>query len=135
MRKYIIQGIIVLVVCFIVAVIYYKNYYYMSVTPSELSIAYSQNHAAATAKFDNKRVEVEGTVKAYYTLMGFRKVMEFKTGGNALPVFCFFLHTPDENTASSYKENQKFTVKGICVGTEEYPFVKGVKINVQEIED
>ena len=122
-----------LVLSVVLAYLYYRNYYYKEIPAQDLSHYYTNEPQQADKEYLNRRVEVIGQLKAYYKILGSRPVLEFKTYEGDLPVICFFKKSQDEFTAGQIKENQYLTVKGECVGKNSYNFVKGIKIEVEEI--
>ncbi len=123
-----------LVLSVVLAFVYYKNFYYQGIAAQDLAHAYTQDAAEADKEFLNKRVKVLGQVKAFYTMLGTRKVLELKTYEGDLPVICLFLKNEDQFAASQLKEDQYVNIKGKCVGTSAYSFVRGVKIEVESVK-
>lgn len=122
-----------LVLSVVLAYFYYANYYYKEIPAQDLSHYYTTDQMQADKDYLNRRVEVIGQLKAYYKILGSRPVLEFKTYDGDIPVLCFFKRSQDEFEAGQIKEDQYLTVKGKCVGKDSYNFVKGVKIEVEEI--
>ncbi|NWF51109.1 MAG: hypothetical protein HXY49_11280 [Ignavibacteriaceae bacterium] len=127
--------ILVLLSALVVAGYFLFDYFSVKrITANELSIVYQSSKADADEKYLGSRVEVTGVVKAYYEMLGTRKVLEFETGAEK-PVFCFFNNEPLEFKASQLLQGQKITVIGTCVGEDKYNFIKGIKIDVYDILD
>ncbi len=134
MRAKIVMAVLLLIISFIIAWIYYANYYYKEVTAEQLANQYTVNKIEADKNYLDKNVEVKGKVKAFYKLLGVRKVLELQTSEDDLPVLCFFLSEQGEYKAKEFQENDEVILKGKCVGTEAYSYVKGVKIEVEKIK-
>lgn len=107
----------------------FRNY----ISASELSQSYLNNPTEANEEFTNNTVTVTGKVRAFYRLLGTREVLELETNSD-LPVICFFFKDETIFTARQLQQQQEVTVKGLCVGTGAYSFVRGVKIEVDDIE-
>ena len=122
-----------LVLSVVLAYLYYNNYYFIEIPAQDLSHYYTNEPKKADNDYLNRRVEVIGQFKAYYKILGSRPVLEFKTYEGDVPVLCFFKRSQDEFTAGQIKEDQYLSVKGKCLGKDAYNFVKGVKIEVEEI--
>jgi hypothetical protein len=122
-----------LVLSVVLAYLYYKNYYYTEIPAQDLSHYYTKEPHNADEDYLNRRVKVIGQLKAYYKILGSRPVLEFKTYEDDLPVLCFFKRNQDEFTAGQIRADQYLTVKGKCLGIDSYNYVKGVKIEVEEI--
>lgn len=132
-KKIILWTIILLIFSFIFSLLFYKNFNKIQISATGLSQAYSTDKIQANQKYLDKNIIVTGTVKAFYKLLGTREVLEMNTGNFNLPVFCFFRDKKEEFKASQLEQGQKISVKGKCVGVDAYTFVKGVKIEVNEI--
>jgi hypothetical protein len=123
-----------LVLLIAVIFIYYTEMIPIQVDAVNLTATYSKNKTEADNNFLNKELEVTGTVKAFYTLLEIRTVLELNTGENELSLFCFFMNEIDENNAARYSEGDTITVIGKCTGLDKYNFVNGVKIEVNKIK-
>lgn len=124
----------VVVVILLVALFLYRELSKIKVTAHQLAYEYSVDKNSADAKYLNEDIYVEGKVKAVYQLMGMREVLELQTGNENLNIFCFFTSSEVEYYARQLQQEQNVVVKGKCVGVDAYPFVKGVKIEVEEIK-
>ncbi len=129
-KKLIIFGTILLVLCFAAALIIYNNFYSIEVSASRLAKEYTANKQLADSNYLNKDITVEGTVKAYYRLLGASNVLELVTPDSTSPIFCFMMNEQNQYAASQLSQGQKIRLKGKCVGEDNYNFVKGVKIEV-----
>jgi len=114
--------------------IYYAEMISLKVDAVNLAASYSKNKTEADNKFLDKELEVTGTVKAFYTLLEIRNVLELNTGESEVSVFCFFMNEIDENKAARFSEGDTVTVIGKCAGLDKYNFVSGVKIEVKKIK-
>ena len=123
-----------LVLLIAVIFIYYTEMIPIQVDAVNLTATYSKNKTEADNNFLNKELEVTGTVKAFYTLLEIRTVLELNTGENELSLFCFFMNEIDENNVARYSEGDTITVIGKCTGLDKYNFVNGVKIEVNKIK-
>ncbi len=117
------------------ALFLYEEMNVIKVTASELSADFAADKTEADKKYLNRTVDVTGKVKAFYTLLETRDVLEFNLNGTGEDVFCFFLSAQDEFKASQLQEDQIVKVRGKCVGMDKYAFVKGVKIEVDKFVD
>ncbi len=99
----------------------------------DLAHAYTRDEISADKEFLNKRLNLLGEVKAYYSVMDSKPVLELQTYHGDLPVICFFLKNEDKYTASQLREGQDVSVKCRCLGTSPYSSVKGVKVEVDGI--
>ncbi len=132
-KRIIISAVIIFASCFIFAVLFYNKFYPVTVTAEQISREYAGNKSTADQKYKDKNLQINGNVKAFYKLFGSRNVLELHTGNPDMPVFCFFLSPKDENIAGTFNENQNVNIKGRCVGIDDYTFVKGIKIEVNNI--
>ena len=114
--------------------IYYTEIISLKVDAVNLAASYSKNKTDADNNFLDKELEVTGTVKAFYTLLEIRNVLELNTGESEVSVFCFFMNEIDENKAARFSEGDTVTVIGKCAGLDKYNFVNGVKIEVRKIK-
>ena len=119
----------------IVAALYfiYEKYNVLTVTAEDLAFEFTHNIENANDKYLNKEIKVTGEVKALYKIMNTRQVLELSTSKDELPIICFFRNKTDEYEAQKLRENDMISVKGICLGTISYSFVKGIKIDVKSI--
>lgn len=119
----------------IVATLYffYDKYNVVSITAEDLAFEFTHNIENANDKYLNKEIKVTGEVKALYKLMNTRLVLELNTPNNGLPIIGFFKNKTDEYEAQKLREADVVTVKGICLGTSAYSYVKGIKIDVESI--
>jgi len=99
-----------------------------------LATSYSKNITEADNNFLDKELEVTGTVKAFYTLLEIKNVLELNTGDSEVSLFCFFMNEIDENKAERYSAGDMVTVIGKCAGLDKYNSVRGVKIEVKKIK-
>lgn len=129
----------ILIAAFIVTVVIvfftWDSIYGVKISVQELSTAYTENEQAANEKYLNKTLFVEGKVKAYYKLMGTRPVLELELSPNSIPVFFFFVTQEAESNAGSLHLGQKVILKGKCLGRDEYSFVNGIKVDVENFEE
>ena len=132
-KKVITIGIILLIISFIFALLFYNKFNQVKVTASELSKEYSLNKSGADKKYLDKDIIVTGKVKAFYKLLGSRNVLELQTGSKSEPVFCFFFDNKNKNKASRLMEGEEVNISAKCAGTNSYSFVKGVKLEVDNI--
>lgn len=122
-----------LILSVFLAYLYYRNYYYKEIPAQDLAHYYTNEPQQADKEYLNRRVKVIGQFKAFYKILGSRSVLEFKSYDGDIPVICFFLTKEGEFEAGKIRENQYLSVKGKCVGKDSYNFVKGVKIEVEEV--
>ena len=113
--------------------IYYTEMISLKVDAVNLAASYSKNKTEADINFLDKELEVTGTVKAFYTLLEIRNVLELNTGESEVSLFCFFMNEIDENKAR-FSEGDRVTVIGKCAGLDKYNYVNGVKIVVKKIK-
>jgi len=132
MKKF--SNVIMLVLLVAAVFIYYAEMISLKVDAVNLAASYSKNKIEADNKFLDKELEVTGTVKAFYTLLEIRNVLELNTGESEVSVFCFFMNEIDENKAARFSEGDTVTVIGKCAGLDKYNFVSGVKIEVKKIK-
>ncbi len=128
-----ISNAIMLVLLVAAVFIYYTEMISLKVDAVNLATSYSKNKTEADNNFLDKELEVTGTVKAFYTLLEIRNVLELNTGENKVSLFCFFMNEIDENKAAGFSEGDTVTVIGKCAGLDKYNFVSGVKIEVKKI--
>ncbi len=133
-KQYVFYAIVVFIICVIVAIIFYPKFSVIDISAENLAHKYAVDKMEADKELLDKNVEVSGTVKAYYTLLGARKVLELDTDENDPPVICFFLNSRTEEQAKQLQIGEQIIVDGKCVGTDVYNYVRGVKIEVEEIE-
>ena len=114
--------------------IYYTEMISIKVDAVNLATSYSKNITEADNNFLDKELEVTGTVKAFYTLLEIKNVLELNTGDSEVSLFCFFMNEIDENIAERYSEGDMVTVIGKCAGLDKYNSVSGVKIEVKKIK-
>ena len=114
--------------------IYYTEMIPYKVDAASLATSYSKNKTEADKNFLNKELEVTGQVKAFYTLLELRNVLELNTGESEVSLFCFFMNEIDENKASRFSEGDTVIVIGRCAGLDKYNFVNGIKIEVKKIK-
>lgn len=128
-----------MIAAFIIAVVivfFTWDYIYgVKINVQELSTAYTENIKTADEKYLNKRLFVEGKVKAYYKLMGTRPVLELELNHSTIPVFFFFVTQEAESYASQLQLGQQVVLKGKCLGKDEYSFVNGIKVDVENFEE
>jgi tRNA_anti-like len=122
-----------LVLSVVLAFIYYNNFYYPSMAAQDLAHAYTKDEISANKEFLNKRLNLLGEVKAYYSVIDSKPVLELQTYHGDLPVICFFTNDEDEYKANQFKEGQDVSVKCRCLGTNPYSSIKGVKVEVDGI--
>ena len=114
--------------------IYYTEMISIKVDAVNLATSYSKNITEADNNFLDKELEVTGTVKAFYTLLEIKNVLELNKGDSEVSLFCFFMNEIDENKAERYSEGDMVTVLGKCAGFDKYNSVSGVKIEVKKIK-
>ncbi|MCH8170583.1 MAG: hypothetical protein IIB07_05555 [Bacteroidetes bacterium] len=119
----------------IVAAFYliYNKYNVITITAEDLSFEFTYNIENANDKYLNKEIIIIGEVKALYKIMNTRQVLELTTAMDELPVICFFKSKTDEYEAQKLRETDMVSVKGICLGTTSYSYVRGIKIDVESI--
>jgi hypothetical protein len=132
MKKF--SNVMMLVLLIAAVFIYYTEMISLKVDAVNLAASYSKNKTEADNNFLDKELEVTGTVKAFYTLLEIRNVLELNTGECEVSVFCFFMNEIDENKAARFSEGDTVTVIGKCAGLDKYNFVNGVKIEVKKIK-
>jgi hypothetical protein len=132
MKKF--SNVMMLVLLIAAVFIYYAEMISLKVDAVNLAASYSKNKTEADNNFLDKELEVTGTVKAFYTLLEIRNVLELNTGESEVSVFCFFMSEIDENKAARFSEGDTVTVIGKCAGLDKYNFVNGVKIEVKKIK-
>ncbi len=128
-------GIIILII-FIVSlttVIIIDNLKPIHISATTIAQDYNNDADIANKKYLNRNVEVTGSVKAFYKIMNTRNVLELNTNVSSQNLFCFFTSQPTEFQAGSLKQGQNITVEGKCLGNDAYKFVKGIKIDVDQI--
>ena len=126
---------IALIITAIIMYFSWDSIYGIRLSVQELSDAYTEDAKAADNKYLNKKLYIDGTVKAFYRIMGTRPVFELELSGNSTPVF-FFPVTPEaESQASGLQQGQKIKAKGKCPGKDAYSFINGIKIDVEKIEE
>jgi hypothetical protein len=129
---------LLLIALIITAIIMYFSWdtiYGIRLNVQELSDAYKEDAKTADNKYLNKNLFIEGKVKAFYRIMGTRPVLELELSGNSTPVFFFPVTRETESMADGLQQGQKITAKGKCLGKDAYSFIKGVKIDVEKIEE
>jgi hypothetical protein len=132
MKKF---GNAMMLVLLIAAVfIFYTEMIPLKIEAVYLAASYSKNKTEADINFLDKELEVTGTVKAFYTLLEIRNVLELNTGESEVSLFCFFMNEIDENKASRFSEGDTVIVIGRCAGLDKYNFVNGIKIEVKKIK-
>ena len=132
MKKF--SNVMMLVLLIAAVFIYYTEMISLKVDAVYLAASYSKNKTEANNEFLDKEFEVTGTVKAFYTVLEIRNVLELNTGESKLSLFCFFMNEIDENNAAGFSEGDTITLIGKCAGLDKYNFVKGVKIEVKKIK-
>jgi hypothetical protein len=132
MKKF--SNVMMLVLLIAAVFIYYTEMISLKVDAVNLAASYSKNKTEADNNFLDKELEVTGTVKAFYTLLEIRNVLELNTGESEVSVFCFFMNEIDGNKAARFSEGDTVTVIGKCAGLDKYNFVNGVKIEVRKIK-
>ncbi len=123
-----------LILSVIIAVVIYNKLAIVEVSANKLAHDYYTDKDFADEKYLDKIIHVKGEVKAYYKLFGARPVLELETDDFDTALFGFFLDKKTQEKASSLVQGQYATVIGKCVGLDAYGFVKGVKIEVEDIE-
>ena len=68
-----------LAISVVLAFIYYNNFYYREIAAQDLAHAYTKDVASADKEFLDKRLNLRGQVKSYYTLPELGPVLELKT--------------------------------------------------------
>ena len=124
----------VAVVILLGALFLYKEISKIKVTAGQLAYEYSVDKNSADAKYLNEYIYVQGKVKAFYKLIDMYEVLELQTGNENWNIFCFFTSSEVEYYARQLQQEQEVTVQGKCVGVDAYPFVRGIKIDVEEIK-
>ena len=116
----------------IVAALYfiYDKYNVVTITAEDLAFEFTHNIENANEKYLNQEMKITGEVKALYKIMNTRQVLELATLNDELPVICFFKNKTDEYEAQKLRETDMITIKGICLGTSSYSYVRGIKIDV-----
>ncbi len=129
-KKIILTAVLLLVVSLLASVIFYNELNPIHISAEKLVEEYSINKTKADNKFLGKEITLTGKVKAFYKLLSVRYVLELYSGNNNYPLTCFFVNQATETEARNLSENQKIKLIGKCAGTDSYPYIKGVKINV-----
>ena len=132
-KKIFTWAIVLLILSFIFALLFYNDFNPVKISAVELAKDYSTDKAAADKKYLDKTIIINGSVKAYYKLLGTRRVLELNTGDTGVPLICFFLSEKEEYEASQLQEGQHIIIKGKCTGEDSYSFVKGIKIEVGDV--
>ena len=124
-----------LIYVIIIAALYliYDKYNVITITAEELSFEFTHNIENANDKFLDKEIKITGEVKALYRIMNTRQGLELTTAIDELPVICFFKNKTDEYEAKKLRETYMVTIKGICLVTTSYSYVRGIKIDVESI--
>jgi hypothetical protein len=125
--------VFLLVLSVVLAFIYYNNFYYHEIAAQDLAHAYTKDVVTADKEFLDKRLNLMGQVKSYYTLPDLRPVLELKTYPGDLSLICFVTDEEDRYTAGRLKEDQNVTVKGKCIGTNVDTLINGVKFDAINI--
>lgn len=109
----------------------YEKYNVITITAENLTFEFTHNLENANDKYLDQEIKVTGEVKALYKIMNTRQVMELSTSKDELPILCFFRNRTDEYEAQKLRENDMISIKGICLGTSAYTYVRGIKIDVE----
>ncbi|HED07356.1 MAG TPA: hypothetical protein ENI57_04495 [Ignavibacteria bacterium] len=132
-KKHPLLRFIVFVVIVATSYFIYDKYNVVSISAEDLAFEFTHNIENANDKYLNKEIKVTGEVKALYKLMNTRQVLELSTPNDGLPIIGFFKNKTDEYEAQKLREADMVTVKGVCLGTSAYSYVKGIKIDVESI--
>ncbi len=115
------------------AILVYNELTPTKISAIELARQYAEDKQSADKIFLNQQIEVRGKVKAYYKIMNTRNVLELNTTAGGVDLFCFFTNSSSEFDAGKFPQGTDVIVRGKCVGTDSYNFVKGCKIEVDNI--
>lgn len=129
-KKHPLLRLIVFVLIVVAAYFIYKNYNIPKTTAEDLAFEFTNNIENANENYLQKEIKITGEVKALYKIMNTRQVLELSTNPGMLPIICFFKNKADEYEAQKLRETDIITVKGVCLGTSEYSYVRGIKIDV-----
>ncbi len=107
-----------------------KNIY---ITAEELAAAYQENTEKADDKFLNKKLELSGKVKSYYSFENQSNLLELKTENSKIKIFCFFLSPKDDSLAGTLTFSTQIIISGIFKGKKNQDSPEDIYIEVSNI--
>ena len=128
-------NILMLILLIAAIFVFYEEMKSIRIDAIDLSKEYTRNKNEADKRFLQKEIEITGIVKAHYSLNQIGEMLQLKTDSNSVNIYCFFQNKSDEMKASQLQPNDTLTAMGICVGTDKYKFIKGIKIEVKKIKE
>jgi hypothetical protein len=107
-----------------------KNIY---ITGVELAAAYQEDAEKADDKFLNKKLELSGEVKSYYSFEHQPSLLELKTDNSKIKIFCSFLSSKDDSIAGTLTYATLVIISGTFKGKKNQDSPSNIYIEVSNI--
>jgi len=107
-----------------------KNIY---VSANELAAAYQKNAEKADNKFLNKKLEISGEVKSYYSFEDQPNLLELKTENNEIKIYCSFLSPKDDSLAGTLTYATLVIISGTFKGMKNQDSPGDIYIEVSQL--
>ena len=107
-----------------------KNIY---ITADELAAAYQENIEKADDKFLNKKLELSGEVKSYYSFENQPSLLELKTENSKIKIYCSFLSLKDDSLAGTLTYATPVIISGTFKGNKNQDSQGDIYIEVSNI--
>ncbi len=107
-----------------------KNIY---TTADELAAAYQENTGKADDKFLNKKLELSGEVKSYYSFENQPNLLELKTEDSKIKIYCSFLSSKDDSIAGTLTNATPVIISGTFKGNKNQDSPEDIYIEVSNI--
>jgi len=118
----------------LIAVFYFyveqKNIF---VSADELVAAYQANTENADDKFLNKKLELSGEVKSYYSFENQPNLLELKTKNSNIKIYCSFLSPKDDSLAGTLTYSTLVIISGTFRGKKNQDSPEDIYIEVSKL--
>jgi len=118
----------------LIAVFYFyveqKNIF---VSADELVAAYQANTENADDKFLNKKLELSGEVKSYYSFENQPNLLELKTKNSNIKIYCSFLSPKDDSLAGTLTYSTQVIISGTFRGKKNQDSPEDIYIEVSKL--
>ncbi len=118
----------------LIAVLYiYVEQKNICITAVKLAAAYQEDAEKADDKFLNKKLELSGEVKSYYSFENQPSLLELKTDNSKIKIFCSFLSSKDDSIAGTLTYATPVIISGTFKGKKNQDSPSNIYIEVSNI--
>jgi len=103
------------------------------ISADELAAAYQTNTENADDKFLNRKMELSGEVKSYYSFENQPNLLELKTKNSDIKIYCSFLSPKDDSLAGTLTYSTLVIISGTFRGKKNQGLPGDIYIEVSKL--